>query len=60
MAVPIFKKPWSKVLDKHVEGFAKDLQFDLGEKKLKLDSLWINILPQGRGCTVRVLSLRIV
>ena len=43
---PIFKA-LVKVLDKHVEGFAKDLQFDLGEKKLKLDSLWINILPQG-------------
>ncbi|MFY9204386.1 MAG: TIGR02466 family protein, partial [Yoonia sp.] len=25
----------------------KDLQFDLGEKKLKLDSMWINILPEG-------------
>jgi uncharacterized protein (TIGR02466 family) len=36
-----------KVLDKHVATFAKDLAFDLGEKKLKLDSLWINILPEG-------------
>ena len=26
---------------------SKDLEFDLGEKKLKLDSLWINILPEG-------------
>ncbi|MGB4113100.1 MAG: TIGR02466 family protein, partial [Yoonia sp.] len=31
----------------HVAEFAKDLQFDLGEKKLKLDSMWINILPEG-------------
>jgi uncharacterized protein (TIGR02466 family) len=36
-----------KVLDKHVAAFVKDLQFDLGGKKVKLDSLWINILPTG-------------
>jgi len=36
-----------KALDKHVAGFVGDLQFDLGEKKIQLDSLWINILPQG-------------
>jgi len=36
-----------KVLDKHVAAFAGDLEFDLGGKKLKLDSLWINILPEG-------------
>lgn len=43
---PIFKA-LVKSLDKHVEGFVKDVQFDLGAKKIKLDSLWINILPQG-------------
>ena len=43
---PIFKD-LVKVLDKHVAGFAKQLAFDLGGKKLKLDSLWINILPEG-------------
>lgn len=43
---PIFKD-LVKVLDKHVAAFANDLQFDLGEKKLKLDSMWINILPEG-------------
>ncbi|MCX7558690.1 TIGR02466 family protein [Sulfitobacter sp. F26204] len=43
---PIFKD-LKKVLDKHVKTFAKDLAFDLGERKLKLDSLWINILPEG-------------
>ncbi|MAT87374.1 MAG: hypothetical protein CL532_02320 [Aestuariivita sp.] len=37
----------AKVLDKHVAAFVKDLQFDLGDKKIKLDSLWINILPTG-------------
>lgn len=35
------------VLDKHVAAFAEDLEFDLGGKKLKLNSLWINILPEG-------------
>jgi len=43
---PIFKD-LKKVLDKHVAAFVKDLQFDLDDKKIKLDSLWINILPPG-------------
>lgn len=43
---PIFKD-LRKVLDKHVKSFAKALAFDLGGRKLKLDSLWINILPEG-------------
>ena len=36
-----------KVLDQHVIAFAKDLEFDLGEGNLKLEDLWINILPEG-------------
>ncbi|SLN67558.1 2OG-Fe(II) oxygenase family protein [Roseisalinus antarcticus] len=36
-----------KVLDKHVAAFAKDLEFDLDGKKLKLEDIWINILPEG-------------
>ncbi len=36
-----------KALDKHVAAFGKDLRFDLAGKKLKCDSLWINILPEG-------------
>jgi len=36
-----------KVLDQHVAAFAKDLEFDLGEGKLVLEDLWINILPEG-------------
>ena len=43
---PIFKD-LRKALNKHVKAFAKDLAFDLGTRKLKLDSLWINILPEG-------------
>lgn len=34
-------------LDAHVAAFAKELAFDLGDKALTLDSLWINILPEG-------------
>lgn len=36
-----------KSLDKHVHYFSKDLAFDIDVKKIKLDSLWINILPGG-------------
>lgn len=43
---PIFKDLIT-ALDKHVEAFVQDLDFDLGDKKIKLDSLWINILPYG-------------
>ena len=43
---PIFKD-LEAVLDAHVAAFAEDLEFDLGARKLKLDSLWINILPEG-------------
>mgnify|MGYP001947909345 CR=1 FL=1 len=43
---PIFKDI-VKSLDKHVAAFAKDLEFDLGEGKLVLEDIWINILPEG-------------
>jgi uncharacterized protein (TIGR02466 family) len=36
-----------KGLNHHVAAFAKDLAFDLGRRKLKLDSLWINVLDPG-------------
>jgi uncharacterized protein (TIGR02466 family) len=34
-------------LDAHVAAFATDLDFDLDGKALKLEDLWINILPEG-------------
>ncbi|MFG6515842.1 TIGR02466 family protein [Sulfitobacter sp. 1A13496] len=43
---PIFAD-LKKVLDAHVAAFVEDLQFDLGDRKLVLDSLWLNILPEG-------------
>ena len=36
-----------KALDAHVAAFAKDLEFDLGDKTLQLEDIWINILPEG-------------
>ena len=36
-----------KLLDTHVAAFAKDCAFDLGDKELKLEDIWINILPEG-------------
>jgi uncharacterized protein (TIGR02466 family) len=34
-------------LDRHAKTFARDLSFDLGGGRLKLDSLWVNILKPG-------------
>jgi uncharacterized protein (TIGR02466 family) len=44
--VPVFGD-LGKALDAHVAAFAKELELDLGGRKLVLDSLWINILPPG-------------
>jgi uncharacterized protein (TIGR02466 family) len=43
---PIFKD-LKKRLDRHVADFAKALEYDLAGKRIELDSLWINILPEG-------------
>ncbi|WP_306153922.1 2OG-Fe(II) oxygenase family protein [Roseovarius sp. MMSF_3281] len=36
-----------EALDKHVAAFAEDLEFDLDGRELKLEDIWINILPEG-------------
>ncbi len=36
-----------KSLDVHVASFAEALAFDLGDKPLTLEDIWINILPEG-------------
>ncbi len=36
-----------KSLDAHVAAFAQDLEFDLADRPLVLEDLWINILPEG-------------
>ncbi len=43
---PIFAE-LVKALDAHVMAFAEDLQFDLGDKGLVLEDIWINVLPEG-------------
>ena len=43
---PIFEEV-KQALDGHVAEFAKALHFDLAEKALVLEDLWINILPEG-------------
>ena len=34
-------------LDAHVAAFAEDLEFNLDDRPLKLEDIWINILPEG-------------
>ncbi|MDR6786871.1 uncharacterized protein (TIGR02466 family) [Sphingomonas sp. BE138] len=36
-----------KLLDRHVAAFAREAGFDLGGRKLKLDSLWVNVMKPG-------------
>jgi uncharacterized protein (TIGR02466 family) len=36
-------------LDGHAKAFAQELAFDLGQGRLKLDSLWVNVLKPGAG-----------
>jgi len=43
---PVFAELVS-CLDAHVAAFAQDLAFDLGDKGLELEDIWINILPEG-------------
>jgi uncharacterized protein (TIGR02466 family) len=34
-------------LRKHVTAFARELEFDLGRRKLELDSMWVNVMNRG-------------
>jgi uncharacterized protein (TIGR02466 family) len=43
---PIFKD-LIKILGAHVAAFVEDAQFDLDGRELKLEDIWINILPEG-------------
>ena len=36
-----------KSIARHVTAFARKAEFDLGARKLKLDSLWINVMEKG-------------
>ena len=43
---PFFEE-LKKLLDLHVKIFVEELDFDLEGRNLKLEDLWINILPEG-------------
>lgn len=43
---PIFAA-LEKCLDQHVATFVAELDYDLGDKPVRLEDLWINILPEG-------------
>ncbi len=43
---PVFET-LKTALDQHVNTFSDQLHFDLGEGRLELEDLWINILPEG-------------
>ena len=38
-----------RALDKHVRRFAEEAFFDLGGRKLRLDSLWVNVMKGAGG-----------
>lgn len=46
-----------KAIDAHVAAFAADLEFNLDGRVLKLEDIWINILPEGgstRGISIPI------
>lgn len=43
-----------RALDRHVARFAAACAFDLGGKRLKLDSLWVNLLKSGGSHTAHL------
>src|SRR6202012_1877551 len=46
LRAPVFADLAARI-DRHVRDFARALQFDLGRRALKLDSLWINVMDKG-------------
>lgn len=36
-----------RALSRHIAAFARELDFDLGGRKLALDSLWVNVMNKG-------------
>jgi uncharacterized protein (TIGR02466 family) len=50
---PAFRQ-LAKALDRHVAAFARELEYDLGRRKLVLDSLWANVLTEGGAHTSHI------
>lgn len=53
MRDPVFAD-LKKKIDRHVAAFAEAAHLDLGGRKLKLDSLWVNVLKPGGGHTSHI------
>ena len=43
-----------RAIARHVSGFVRELQFDSGGRKLKLDSFWINVMRKGAVHTAHI------
>ena len=43
-----------KRIDTHVDRFARALELDLGDRRLRLDSIWINVLEPGGHHTAHI------
>lgn len=43
-----------KLIDKHCLGFAKELQWDLRGTRPRVDSLWVNVMPEGGSHTSHI------
>ncbi|MEM6387932.1 MAG: TIGR02466 family protein [Pseudomonadota bacterium] len=56
---PIFQAV-KTALDHHVSAFADQLYFDLGDGKLELEDLWINVLPEGGLHTAHIHPLSVI
>lgn len=48
------------VLNQHVAAFVQDLGFDLDDRPLKLEDLWINILPEGGSHSAHIHPLSVI
>jgi uncharacterized protein (TIGR02466 family) len=44
----------AKHLDRHVAAFARELDFDLGGRRLVLDSIWLNVMQSGAVHTAHI------
>ena len=44
----------TKRIDTHVDRFAQALELDLGDRRLRLDSIWINVLEPGGHHTAHI------
>ncbi len=56
---PIFEAV-KTALDGHVSKFAEQLHFDLGDGRLELEDLWINILPEGGSHSSHIHPLSVI